>query len=274
MVLLLGIAAGLAYGLTAFAGAFLAVPLLVLFAGVSFHRALPIALFALGICAAIAAGDAVRARQCDVQSSAWLMAGSLPVALVLGTVAHSLPDMVLATLFLIAAIVFGPLLLITVRAYANRIAPPPAALLHAPRRSFDDAAAVVHRSMADNLRVLFAGAGCGVLTALVAAPGSWIGWRMFERRSPGQPHMAVGTLALASSVIATLVAGWQFLFVSNVPGYTAGLYVLGTAAGMGIARRVHRLLPLGLMHRLLGTLIVVAAFALWVVVMGGATARA
>lgn len=272
MVLLLGIVAGMAYGLTAFAGAFLAVPLLVLFADVDFHRALPIALFALGICAAIAAGDAVRARQCDVQLSVWLMAGSLPTMLVLGALAQRLSEPVLATVFLITTLVFGPLLLVTLRAYANRAAPPPAAMLHAPRRSFADATATVDRRTVDKLGVLFAGAGCGALAALAAAPGALLGWRILERRLVGQPHLSVGTLALASAVLATLAAGWQFLFVSDVPGYTAGLYVLGTTAGMGIARHVHQWLPPKLTHRVLGGLIVLAALALWVVVVRGATA--
>ncbi|WP_353221458.1 sulfite exporter TauE/SafE family protein [Salinisphaera sp. C84B14] len=272
MVLLLGIAAGLAYGLTAFAGAFLAVPLLVLFADVDYHRALPIALFALGICAAIAAGDAVRARQCDVQLSAWLMAGSLPTMLILGALAQRLSEPVLGTIFLIASLVFGPLLLLTLRAYANRMAPPPAALLDAPRRSFTDATTVVHRSTADKVGVLFAGVGCGALAALAAAPGALLGWRILERRLAGQPHLSVGTLALASAVLATLAAGWQFLFVADVPGYTAGLYVLGTTAGMGIARRAHKWLPQAPTHRALGCLVVIAALALWVVVVRGATA--
>ena len=268
MVLLLGIAAGLAYGLTAFAGAFLAVPLLVLFAGVTFHIALPIALFALGICAAIAAGDAVRARQCDIFASVWLIAGSLPVALALGALAHSLSDSVLATLFVVAAIIFGPLLLLSVRAFAAHVALPPAALLHAPRRSLADASTHIERRPSANLGLLFAGMGCGVLTALVSAPGSWIGWRVLQQRWPGQPHLAVGTLALVTAVVATLTAGWQFLFVADVPGYTAGLYVLGTVAGMGIARRAQHRLPFAATHRLLGVLTVIAALVLWVAVMG------
>lgn len=264
MSLLLGVVAGLAYGLSAFAGAFLALPLLVLVAGLSIYQSLPIALFALGICAAIAAGDAVRARQCDVQLAGLLILGSIPAALAAGVLTHWLSETVLATIFLIAAIVFGPLLLITVRSYRFRVAPPPATLLQAPRRGLMESVHGRGPSARQRLEVLAAGAGCGVLTALCAAPGSWIGWRALDRQHSSTPYLVVGTLAFAVAVLAIVESGLQFLYAPALPGYTAGLYVLGAVAGMGLARRIHGFLPLRASNTIIGVIIVIAAVALWI----------
>ena len=274
MSLLLGVLVGVAYGLSAFAGAFVALPLLVLAGGVGLHQSLPIALFALGICAAIAAGDAVRARQCSIGHATPLIIGGLPVVVVGAWLAEHTAETVLATLFMVAAIVFGPLLLVTVRRYRHRSAPAPATLLHAPRRAFGEASTPAQFDGGQRAAVLFAGAGCGLIAALCAAPGSWMGWRVLDRQLPGEGYLVVGTLAFSTSVVAIVGAGVEFLFAPEIPGYTAGLFVLGAVSGMGLARRIHHLPQLRASNTVLGAAVVVAALALWISVVSGATPAA
>ncbi|MES1927921.1 hypothetical protein SADO_01660 [Salinisphaera dokdonensis CL-ES53] len=271
MSLLLGVLAGMAYGLSAFAGAFIALPLLVLAAGIGIHESLPIALFALGICAAIAAGDAVRARQCSITHATWLIVGGVPMVLIAGWLAQFVSDTILSTLFLVAAIVFGPLLLSAGRAYRHRTAPPPASLLHAPKRAFGESAQVFHFNATQRAATLFSGAGCGIMAALCAAPGSWIGWRILDRQMPGEAHLVVGTLTFSVAVVAILGAGFEFALAPEIPGYVAGLFVLGAVSGMGIARRVHHLPLLRSSNTVMGVAVIILALALWVAVVSGAT---
>lgn len=273
MSLIFGILAGLAYGLSAFAGAFVMLPLLVLGAGISLHASLPIALFALGIAAAIAAGDAARARQCDIQLAVLLVLGGVPTVAGISLLVHSLDDRFIATSFLVAAIVFGPLLLYTSRAYRHRVAPCPAALLAAPRRGLDEAAAGAAASPALKLRFVVAGALCGVLTASCAAPGSWISWQLLNRHLPGQTFQVVGTQAFSAALLAIVGAGVQFLVAPAIPGYTAGLFVLGTMAGMGLARRLAPWPRLRASNAVVGVLTVVLALALWLSIVNGGLLR-
>ncbi|GAB3679228.1 TSUP family transporter [Salinisphaera aquimarina] len=269
MGLVLGVIAGLAYGLSAFAGAFLALPLLVAGAGIGLHASLPVALLALGICAAVAAGDAVRARQCDVTLVGIFLVGAVPTALIAGWLAQQLPAKVLATFFLTAAIVFGPLLLNIVHRFRHRVAPSPAGLLHAPKRTLTEAAARADYRARARLRVALAGAGCGVLAAFCAAPGSRIGWRELERELPGQPYLVVGTLTFAVAVLAVLEAGLQFAVAPAAPGYTAGLFVLGAVAGMGLARRIVPRPANWMNNTVVGVAVIVGAIVLWVGVVTG-----
>ena len=271
MSLLLGVLVGVAYGLSAFAGAFIALPLLVLAAGIGMHESLPIALFALGICAAIAAGDAVRARQCSIAHAALLIIGGVPAVLIAGWLAQFLSEAVLSTLFLVAAIVFGPLLLNTARQYRHRTAPPPASLLQAPKRAFDESAQAFKFARGERAATLFSGVGCGAIAALCAVPGSWVGWRILDRQMPGEAHLVVGTLAFAVAVIAILGAGFEFALAPEIPGYVAGLFVLGAVSGMGIARRIHHLPILRSSNTVLGVAVVISALGLWIAAMSGAT---
>ena len=274
MSLVLGIIAGLAYGLSIFAGALVALPLLVLLGGLSIFQALPIALFALGICAAIAAGDAVRARQCDVQLAGLLIVGAIPAALLAGGLIAVLSQVLLASLFLIAAMVFGMLLLRANRRAHAVTALAPAALLHAPRRGFGEASDRREYDRGSRLAVLAAGAGCGALLVLCAAPGSWVAQRATRRSLVDQPWLVVGTLTFALAVPAIVGAGVQFLFAPELPGYTAGLYVLGAVAGMGLARRVHALLPVRFGQIVIAVIVMLAGLAMWGSVVSGFVAAA
>ncbi len=267
MALLLGVVAGLAFGLSAFAGAFVALPLLVVGAGIGIQASLPVALLSLGICAGIAAGDAVRARQCDVTLVAVFLIGAAPATLIVAWMAQNLAEDVLATLFLICAIIFGPLLIRTVRRFRFRLMPCPAALLNAPRREWRDVASARVYSWNARRRVALAGAGCGVLAALCAAPGSWLGGRALDREMPGQSFQVAGTLVFAVALLAILESGVQFLLAPAVPGYTAGLYVLGAVAGMGLARRIERFAVMRHSNNVVGVLVIVAAMLLWVAVV-------
>jgi len=269
LALLLGVLAGLAFGLSAFAGAFVALPLLVVGAGMGIQASLPVALLALGLCAGIAAGDAVRARQCDVTLVAVFLVGAAPATVIVAWMAQNLAEDVLATLFLICAIVFGPLLIRTVSRFRFRLTPCPAALLNAPRREWRDVASARVYNWDARRRVALAGAGCGVLAALCAAPGSWLGGRALDREMPGQSFQVAGTLVFAVALLAILEAGVQFLLAPAVPGsgYTAGLYVLGAVAGMGLARRIERFAVMRHSNTVVGVLVICAAMLLWVAVV-------
>lgn len=269
MSLVLGMIAGLTYGLSSFSGAFVAVALLVLFAGLSIFQALPIALFALGVCAAIAAGDAVRARQCDVQMAGWLIVGAMPTALVVGGLIFMASEALLATIFLVAATVFGGLLLHSTRRAGAANALAPAALLHAPRRGLSESSGRNSYSLGTRGVLTIAGACSGALLALCAAPGTWIGQCASRRLRVDQPVLVIGTLTFVLAIVAIVGAGVEFLSAPALPGYTAGLYVLGAVAGMGVARRAHALLPIRASHSVVGVVVIVAALAMWGAIVAG-----
>lgn len=274
MSLVLGLIAGLAYGLSVFAGAFVAVPLLVLFAGLSILQALPIALFALGVCAAIAAGDAVRARQCDVQLAGWIMAGAMPVVLVAGALIFLLPAALLACLFLIVTLVAGALLIPTAWRAGPSDTLAPAALLYAPRRGLDESSQRHGYGWRSRSVLVAAGAASGALLALCAAPGALIGAHALTRRYADQPYVVAGTLAFALALLSIIGAGVEFLFAPVLPGYTAGLYVLGAMAGMGAARRVYPRLPIRATQIVIAAIVIVGALALAAAALGGFTTMA
>ncbi|MES1926763.1 sulfite exporter TauE/SafE family protein [Salinisphaera sp. T31B1] len=266
MSLILGIIAGLSFGLSAFAGAFMVIPLLVVGAGIEFHASLPVALLALGICAAVAAGDAVRARQCDVVLATCYLVGALPATVAGAFIVQALSDKLLATVFLICAIAFGPLLVRTVQRFRFRLLPSPASLLHAPRRDWSTVGNANYNRQAKR-RITIAAAGCGVLCAFCAAPGSWLGGRALDRELPGQPFNAAGTLVFAVSVLCIVGSAVQFLLAPAAPGYTAGLFVLGSVAGMGLARRIEPRAWVRYSNELIGGLVMAGALVLWLAVV-------
>lgn len=274
MILILGVLGGLAFGLSTFAGAFVLLPLLVIGAGVGLHAGLPVVLLSLGICSAIAAGDAVRARQCDTAVVAIYLAGALPTGLLAGLLAQWLPEEVLATVFLVFAIIFGPLLIGTVRRRRTRRLPAPAALLHAPRQDWNTAAGRARPGKAVRMRVVSASIGCAVIASMCAAPGSWVAGRAFSRAMPGQSFQVAGTLAFSLAILAILAAGLQFLLAPAAPGYAAGMYVLGAVAGMGLARRVQPLSIMRHANTVIGVLVIALAMLMWMAVVAKASSAA
>jgi len=255
--LIVGVIAGLAYGLSAFAGAFVALPLLVLVVGIELHASLPVALAGLALCAAVAAGDAARARQCNSTLVLMAVLGGLPVAIAAAWLAQALPAFVLVSIFSLAAIAGGLLL---VRSGGGQIAP--SALWHAPRRPLTEAVTSDRYPAAVQLRAVCAGAANALLAALCAAGGSGI-VRMADRSAPGQNTLAAGTAVLVVAVLAATAATPQLMLAPTIPGYTAGLYVLGTVAGMGFARRLASLRVQYWAERVIALLVVALAVLLW-----------
>jgi len=267
VILILGLIGGLAFGLSAFAGAFVSLPLLILGAGIGVHAALPVVLLSLGICSAIAAGDAVRARQCDTSVVVLYLVGALPAAIAAGVVVQWLPEDIVATVFLVFAIIFGPLLIGTARRRRTRLLPSPAALLHAPRRDWNAAAGRRQHSSVMRRRIVLASAGCGVIAAMCAAPGSWVAGRAINRAMPGQAFQVAGTLAFSLAALAILAAGLQFLLAPVAPGYASGMYVLGTVAGMGLSRRVEPMPIMRHSNTVIGVLVIALAMLMWMAVV-------
>ncbi|WP_123630419.1 TSUP family transporter [Salinisphaera orenii] len=234
MSLVYGLLAGLAFGLTTHTGAFIGLPLLVLCAGMQPQAALPVLLLALALCSAVAAGDAVRARQCDARRALHLAAAGVPVTLAVSALVQWLPAAILVTIVATAACASAMALW---RLAGTSRGHTPAALWRGETRSFAAAAAEADYPGA---ALLAAGAVIGAALAAAAAPGA-AGVRALQRRfAPADEPVELGSMLLAVALVALVAAGFQFVLAPAAPGYVSGLYVLGAVAGAGFARRVER----------------------------------
>lgn len=237
--LVYGLIVGLAYGLSATAGAFLGLPLLVLGLGFGVHAALPVALIAFALCTAIAAGDAVRARQCEPRLALYFAAAGVPAVVAASGLAQWLTPAAWAGLFALAAILVSLALLWMSRSGRSMIVVP-AALWRAPRRSLTESASDPPRvSNIEVLRIVAAGLLSGAVIGACAA-GALTGQRTLASREPQAPFQQLGSLLLGSTLVAVVAALVQFALAPAAPGYPAGLYVLGAVAGFGAARRFDR----------------------------------
>lgn len=258
MSLFLGLVVGLAYGLSLFGGAFLAMPVLVIGAGFSVRGSVPVALVSLALCAAVAAGDGVRSRQCDAPLALAGLAGAVPATVALVVLGQWLPVSWFCGLFALAAI--GTALRLFFR-QAGDGGLLPAALLRAPRRALVTDAIDRRYSWRTSLLSAVGGASVAPAVALGVIPGARALW------SPGhllfaQPFVRAATDLFVIAIAALTGALAAYVAAPGVDGYTTGLYVLGAVAGMGFARRVVPRVDHRLSGRLIAALVVLAGLAL------------
>lgn len=266
MAIVFGALVGLALGLTAAGGSLLAVPLLVYGLGLSVASAVPTALIAIALTAAVGASDGARARLLDVRAAMALAAGGVvaaPAGVMLAeaiTQAHLLLG--LGVLMLLvgtgmawhagrrpheAGVVRGGLLLTGSRREGGGNGSTPL-----PAPGFSGTAALVLAGLAaGSLSGLFGvGGGFLMVPALTAVT------RLDSRRAVATSLLALVPICLAGTAAAYTTG-------REIPWFLTGLFVIGGVAGMGFGRRLAGALAGAGLQRL----VAVAVLALAAVVL-------
>lgn len=232
MLFFIGVIAGLAYGLSAFGGSLVAVPMLVLVLGISGATAMSMNLWMLVVLAIITAGDGVRARL-PQPGTIWPFAVVASAASGLGVImsiyaGETLLNYIYAPLCVLAGVT---VLLLARRLPAEVILPRGALAVQAPVKPTQSQSArhtPVLPLFSGSLGGLFAGVfGASGALFLVPAFG-----RVFKRNA-GQAVACAEMAILPALLVAVVVS---LLLQRPLEWQPTGLMIFGALAGLSVAR--------------------------------------
>jgi len=232
--LLFGAAVGVMLGLTGAGGGVLAMPLLVMYLGLTPTEAAPISLLAVALAATVGAASALRKRQVRYRAAiAMALAGALlsPIGLHL---ARLLPARALVVGFCIVMLIVGA------RMLAQVFAPPEAASKNAACPCLRDPATGRFRwTLRCSVSLAGTGAVAGLFTGMLGVGGGFLivpALRQFtDVEMPMASATSLAVIAIVSSFtsVTTLVsgvhiplAGWSFI-AATVLGLTGGRSIAG-----------------------------------------------
>lgn len=231
MILIFGILAGLALGLTPFGGGLLAVPLLVAGAGLAPAQSSAAALAALALTGAVGAGDGARARALETIPALWMAAGCVPGAALGAWGMAWLPAPLWQAGFVGLAAAAAVLLW-----RAGDTGLRAALLLGAPR--LPAGRMPVSPVPRHGLALTAAGAGAGLLGGLFSGGASLLLVPALARFAGLERRSALAGALFGITLIGVAGAGAAWAAGRAADWNLAGLFVVGAVAGFGFARRL------------------------------------
>lgn len=267
MAIAFGFLVGLALGLTGGGGSILAVPLLIYGLDMGPKTAVPTALAAVALTAAVGAGDAARARLLEVRAGLIFAAGGVVAAPAGVFLAERVADTHIVIGFALLMLIVGARLWWQAGAQPGEAGVVRAGLL----RGGDKGNGVVCRYSDDGrLRLnapcsavlVAAGLLTGLLAGFFGVGGGFLIVPALMLVTQMGIHRAVATSLLAITLIG--LAGLAAAYVTDreIPWVLTGLFVIGGIAGMGVGRRSAALLAGPRLQRLFAFVVVVLAAAM------------
>jgi uncharacterized membrane protein YfcA len=245
MAIVFGALVGLVLGLTAGGGSVLAVPLLIYGLGLSAQLAVPAALTAVALVAAIGASDGARARLLDVRPGLAVAGGGIVGAPTGVLLAGDLTEADFVLGFAMVTAVAGLYLGWRAGLRPGEADAVRAGLLLPGGRG--DGKAADRRHVADGSRapglsgtvaLVATGLGAGLLAGLLGVGAGFLIVPALMAVTRMQAHRAVATSLLAITLTGLAGAAAAYAAGRGIPWFLVGLFVIGAVAGMGVARRL------------------------------------
>jgi uncharacterized membrane protein YfcA len=253
-ILFLGVLVGAVLGLTGAGGGIFAVPALVFGMGWSVMQASPIALLAVAGAAAVGAIEGLRQGLVRYKAAALMSVTGIAITSLGVRTAHALSGEALLLAFAAAMI------LVAIRMYrAGGNQPAAADLARPPPCKIDPTTGRLHWTPRSVAAISAVGLLSGFLTGLLGVGGGFVIVPELRQISDVSIHGIIATSLLVIALVAggaVLVAWWHG---AALPLNVTIPFVVSTATGMLIGRRLVRHLPAALLQRSFAVLMGVVA---------------
>lgn len=268
MAIVFGLLVGLALGLTGGGGSILAVPLLIYGLGLTPKMAIPTALAAVALTAAVGAGDAARMRLLEIRAGLIFAAGGVVAAPVGVLLAEGVADTHIVIGFALLMLVVGIRLWWQAGVQPGQVGVVRAGLLSVG----DDGGAVCRYSDDGHLRLnapcsaalVVTGLLAGLLAGFFGVGGGFLIVPALMAVTQMSIHRAVATSLLVITLISLAGLAAAYGAGREIPWLLTGLFVIGGVAGMGLGRRFAALLAGPRLQRLFAFAVLFLATAMLV----------